>query len=88
MMVQGRGLDWQCPVWECTLLAPGLGRSKQVDIYEFEASLLYIASQSYLVRSDLKNKQISKNNNNNKKKTKPHKEESLLLFQRYIAPLQ
>ena len=41
-----------------TLLIPALRRQRQVDVYEYEASLVYLefqVSQSYMVRPCLKN---------------------------------
>ena len=33
-----------CGVWWCTPLTPALRRQRQADLYEFEASLVYIVS--------------------------------------------
>lgn len=65
-------------------LIPGLGRQRQADLYEFEATLIYLAS--FRTAKALQRDPVlkSKNNNNNKKnqnktekENNPHKPQKI-----------
>ena len=60
--------------WWCTPLIPALGKQRQVDLCEFEASLVYRAS-SRTARAIQRNPVSKKQNkaNNNKKKQQVNK---------------
>ena len=69
-----------CAGWWCTLLIPALGRQRQADLYEFQASLVYSTSSRMLrlhketvLKKPTNQTSIlpkTNNNNNNKNTTK------------------
>ena len=63
-------------------LIPALGRQRQVDLSEFEASLVYIAS-SRTARTVKQRNPVLKNQKTNKQKTEREKE--IRVFFKYIV---